>query len=131
MNPTDQVREIARVRFVEPARKKRASTFEIVAGDVHRELGFSNRVPLVCNALRSGAFLVANHLELVKWDGPPSGQSTTVRFTYRFIDRASSPRPSSFLALRGIGKEVFRSLGGAEAFIGSEREKFYDGEHPK
>jgi hypothetical protein len=33
-------------------------------------------------------------------------------------------RPS-LLSLCGIGKEVFASLGGAEAFIRNEREHFY------
>jgi hypothetical protein len=31
----------------------------------------------------------------------------------------------AFLRLRGIAKEVFRSLGGGEAFIRRERENFY------
>jgi hypothetical protein len=55
--------------------------------------------------------------------------STTVIFTYRLTDEAgqtsSESAESLFLQLRGIGKDVFQSLGGGEAFIRKEREQFY------
>jgi hypothetical protein len=48
-----------------------------------------------------------------------------VTFTYELED---SEKPAggidAFLALRGIGKEVFASLGGGEAFIRRERAEF-------
>jgi hypothetical protein len=60
---------------------------------------------------------------------PPSGMSTTVIFTYRLKDEtgqtSSPPTEWPFLRLRGIGKDVFQSLGGGEAFIRKEREQFY------
>jgi 5-methylcytosine-specific restriction protein B len=126
--PTDEVREFARRKFVEPARQKRASNLTILAGDVHRGLRLTNRVPLVCQALTSRAFLEENHLELVKREGPPSGQSTTVVFTYRFTNTGESEtkKPSAFLGLRGIAKQVFESVGGGEAFLRGERDRFND-----
>jgi hypothetical protein len=39
-------------------------------------------------------------------------------------DEHVSARPLSHY--RGIAKEVFQELGGAEAFIRAERERFYD-----
>jgi hypothetical protein len=125
----DRVREHARLEYIEPARRRHESTIRIVAGEVHKAVRFSNRVPLVCQALKSHKFLDENHLVLEKWDGPPSGMSTTVTFTYRLKDDAGQKSSESaewaFLQLRGIGKEVFRSLGGGEAFIRKERENFY------
>jgi hypothetical protein len=57
--------------------------------------------------------------------------STTVAFTYRLAGKRpadTDPEESSLLRLlrlQGIGKEVFQSLGGGEAFIRRERERFY------
>src|SRR5664279_294015 len=125
----DRVREHARQQYVEPARRRHESTIRIVAGEVQKAVQLSNRVSLVCQALKSHKFLDENRLVLEKWDGPPSGMSTTVIFTYRLTDQAgqtsSESAESLFLQLRGIGKDVFQSLGGGEAFIRKEREQFY------
>lgn len=125
----DRVREHARHEYIEPARRRRESSVRIVAGEVQKAVRLSNRVSLVCQALKSRKFLDENHLVLEKWDGPPSGMSTTVIFTYRLVDEAgqppSQPATSPFLRLRGIAKDVFQSLGGGEAFIRKEREEFY------
>ena len=104
----------------------------IVAGHVQKAVRLVNRTALVCQALRSHKFLEENHLALEKWDGPPSGMSTTVTFTYRLAGHqlaAAQPLGESpLLRLWGIGKEVFQSLGGGEAFIRSEREQWGPGE---
>jgi hypothetical protein len=125
----DRVRDYARQKYVEPARRRHESTIRIVAGEVQKAVRLSNRVSLVCQALKSHKFLNENHLALEKWDGPPSGMSTTVVFTYRLLDEAGltscQPEESPFLRLRGIAKDVFQSLGGGEAFIRKERERFY------
>lgn len=125
----DRVREYARREYIEPAKHRRESTIRIVAGEVQKAVRLSNRVALVCQALKSHKFLNENHLVLEKWDGPPSGMSTTVVFTYRLLDDASPTSSESaewpFLRLRGIAKDVFQSLGGGEAFIRKEREQFY------
>ena len=101
----------------------------IVAGEVQKAVHLSNRVALVCQALKSHKFLNENRLALEKWEGPPSGMSTTVTFTYRFLNAAGQPSSGSddwpFLRLRGIAKDMFRRMGGGEAFIRKEREQFY------
>ena len=131
---THRVKEFVRLEYVEPALRRGDSKLEVVAGNVHKSLGLNNRVPIVCQALKSRAFLEANHLEIEKIEGPPSGQGTRVKLTYRLMDKPSqSVRPSEseespllgLLRLEGIGKEVFQSLGGGEAFIRRERERFY------
>jgi hypothetical protein len=129
----DRVRELARLEYIEPAAARQESTVRIVAGDIQKAAGLSNRVALVCQALKSRKFLNENHLVLEKWDGPPSGMSTTVVFTYRLLPhagKATSPQPEwPFLKLRGIAREVFGSLGGGEAFIQKERERFHGPAH--
>src|ERR1700736_2272478 len=112
--PADQIREYARLKYVEPARRRHDSTLKIVAGDVYRALHMDGRVPAVCSALKGPKFLKENRLILEKWDGPPSGQSTTVTFTYRLADESTSgeSKESPLLSLWGIGKDVFQSLGG-------------------
>lgn len=133
---THRVKEFVRLEYVEPALRRGDSKLEVVAGNVHKSLGLNNRVPIVCQALKSRDFLEANHLEIERIEGPPSGQGTRVKLTYRLMDRPSqSVRPSEseleespllgLLRLEGIGKEVFQSLGGGEAFIRRERERFY------
>lgn len=137
MKLSDTVRDFARSKYVSPALRRKDPAFRIVAGEVHRGLGLNNRVPLVCNALASRAFLQDNNLELIKREGPPSGLSTTVVFTYRFRTERRHPREqvnpaSAFPALRGIAKQVFESLGGGESFLREERERFNDsGERPR
>ena len=122
---TDRVREYATHEYVEPARNRGESTVRIVAGDVHRGLGFHNRIPLVCSALRSGEFLRRNRLKIESQEGPPSMQSTTVAFTYLLEDIVGQKQePSSFYSLRGIAKEVFRELGGGETFLKADRAEF-------
>lgn len=130
---TDRVREHARLEYIKPARSRHESTVRIVAGNVQKAVRLSNRVSLVCQALKSRKFLDENHLVLEKWEGPPSGMSTTVVFTYRLLNgdaKEPSPQPEwPFLKLRGIAKEVFSSLGGGESFIQHEREQFHEPGH--
>ena len=101
-------------------------SFSVNVGTVHKVLALSNRVPLVCAALKSKKFLEENALKLISRTGPPSGQSTTVTFTCEIVgsnERDSAPaEPLS--RLRGIVKDLFRELGGGEAFIREERKSF-------
>jgi hypothetical protein len=122
---TDRVREYAVEEYIEPARRRGQAMVTIVAGDVHRALRLHNRVPLVCNALRSKEFLRRNHLRIESQQGPPSMMSTTVTYTYALEDLApAQSKQSSFYQLRGIAKNAFQQLGGGEAFLQTEREQF-------
>ena len=123
----DRIREHARLNYVEPARRKGEATIRIRAGDVRKEMGFTNdQVPAICGALKARKFREQNHLILESLDGPPKKQATTVTFTYRLMnaqpDSERSQTEAAFLAMRGIATEVFRSLGGGEAFIRKQRE---------
>jgi 5-methylcytosine-specific restriction protein B len=126
-SPTDQVRQYVLRQYIEPSRRRRDVTVRIVAGEVHGALGLNNRFPTVCNALTARKFLEANHLVLEKREGPPKGLGARVTFTFRLLDEpAPPPTQPSLMSLLGLGKEMFESLGGGEAFIRRGREHFYD-----
>src|SRR5271165_3584755 len=114
---SDRVREYVRTRYIEPARRNGNLTVTVVAGEVQKGVGLQNRVPLVCQALKSKKFLAENDLALEKLEGPPSGMSTTVKVTYRLGNKQGKPVSPilRLLELRGLGKELFASLGGGEA----------------
>jgi len=124
---SDLVRQHAVELYLRTARRHGDRTFSVNVGAVHKALGLNNRVPLVCAALTSKKFLVQNGLKLISKTGPPSGQSTTVTYTYEFVDRdeRDSTLADPWLKVRGIAKDVFAALGGGEAFIREERANFY------
>jgi hypothetical protein len=127
-NPlSESVRQHAQSTYIEPARRRGEKTVAINVGMVHKAVALRNRVPLVCQALRSDKFLEANRLRLISKTGPPSGQSTTVTYTYEFIDvEPPASRPEDpWTKLRGALKDVFAELGGGEAYLGDERNKFH------
>jgi hypothetical protein len=125
----DSIRTYGRDKYVVPARNRHLRRFSIRTGDVVRELSLLGRVPAVCSALRSRAFLEQNGLRLLERTGPPSGQSTTVTYTYEFVEEQDSSPPSldPWTELRGALKRVFAEFGGGESYLRGERENFYAG----
>jgi len=130
---TDRVRRKAVTEYIEPARKSGATRVRIHSGTFNKSLVANhilpaNRLPLVCNALSSRKFQSENHLTLEKVEGPPSGRSSTVVYTYRLqpVPAESTTPPAEgyvdFLSLRGIMKETYKKLGGAEKFHQAERD---------
>ncbi|UCF94798.1 MAG: hypothetical protein JSW39_11800 [Desulfobacterales bacterium] len=79
--PSDRIRDHVKRKYVDPAIKRGEKTLSIKAGDVHKELGFSRRIPVVCSALRSRKFLKNCGIELTYVVGP--NNSTTTTFTYQ------------------------------------------------
>ena len=124
---SELVRRHAQDAYLRPARHRGADRFEINVGQVHRALALKNRVPLVCQALKSEKFLNANALRLISETGPPSGQSTTVTYTYAFIEseKSSPPPRDPWTDLRGALKNIFAELGGGENYLRNERDAFY------
>ena len=126
---SDGIRRHAYEKYVSAARNRSDRTVSINVGEVHRALTLNNRVPLVCAALGSKKFLAEHGLRIIEKTGPPSGQSTTVTFTYELIDReqkeSKDDRMEAWQKLRGIAKDIFTSLGGGEAYLREERANFY------
>jgi hypothetical protein len=126
MSLSEQVLQYVRNNYVGPARQKGESTIRIVAGDIHRDLRWTNRVPSVCTTLASRKFQQAIGAELIAREGPPSGFGTRAAFTYRLPKEdpsrdAPGKGRGSLLELYGIAADVFRDLGGGGKFIREER----------
>jgi hypothetical protein len=135
---SDKVRRVASTGYVQPQRAAGVSKFTIAVSEISRDLAREqfppNHTPQICSALRSKKLLQAERLELERVEGPPSGQSTTVVFHYRFIDPpgpgthagggAASGKRDGLERLRGVLRDVFREAGGGEAFLHSLRHDF-------
>jgi hypothetical protein len=128
MKNADKIRLHGREKYVQPARARKQIRFSIRAGDVVRDLKLSDHTPAVCSALKTREFLRENGLRLIEWSGPPSGKSTTVTYTYEFLDAQPSPagQEDAWTRLRGALKDVFSELGGGEAYLRAERASFRD-----
>jgi len=123
---SDAVRQYATDRYVRPMQRRGGQTLSINVGEVHRAVALRNRIPLVCQALESKKVLQANELKLISKTRPPSGQSTTVTYTYEFVNTmGSSPKNDSWERLRGARKDVLAEFGGGEQYLQAERENFY------
>ena len=81
LRPSDRVREHIKRKYIDPAKKEGKKTLTIRAGDIHKELGFSRRIPVVCSALRSRKLSKNCGIELTYVGGP--NNSTTTTFTYQ------------------------------------------------
>lgn len=134
MSLNEEVQEYVQKTYVQPARQRGDKVIRIKAGDVHRSLHWSNRVPSVCTTLGSQKFQRETGLRLISKEGPPSGYGTRALFTYSFSPaepnrgHGGSPKENSFPVpslemLYGVLSEVFRELGGGEKFIHDERAK--------
>jgi hypothetical protein len=86
-------------------------------------MGLHNRVPLVCNAMRSKALLSHCSVGIAAQEGPPSGLGTRVAIVYDLTSGAvpAGPGLEAFQALRGEGGLLFEALGGGEAFLRGQR----------
>ena len=129
MSSADKIRLHGKQRYVSAARVRGDKRFSIQVGDVVREMGLIGRAPAVCSALKTGKFLRDNKLRIVKTNAPKSGQSTTVVYTYEFVDTQPAPadkkEESAWAGLRGSLKDVFAESGGGEAYLRAEREDFH------
>ena len=123
------VRQYVVTQYIRPAQARGERTVAVTAGEVHKALGLKNRVPQVCAALRSARFLSENHLRLKDVSGPPSGMSTTVKFTYEIACGSSgsvATESNPLWRLRGVAKDMFKKAGEWEDLIKREREEFSD-----
>jgi hypothetical protein len=130
VSASEAIRRHAYEKYVLQARRRSKKTIAINVGEVHRALGLNNRVPLVSAALNSKKFLSEHNLRLVGKTGPPSGQSTTVTYTYEFVDEAEDKkeldREDAWNRLRGALKDVYAEYGGGEAYLRAVRASLRD-----
>ena len=88
MSEVDEIREYCMVHYVTPAKERGDYTVSIRTGDIHSELFYSNRLPLVCAALGATTFEHQNNLRRISVLGPLNGASTL--FTYLILDHFRS-----------------------------------------
>ena len=81
LRPSDRVRDHVKKNYIDPAKKDGKNSLSLKAGDIHKELGFSRRIPVVCSALRSRKLQKKCNIELSYVGGP--NNSTTTTFTYK------------------------------------------------
>ena len=79
--PSDRVREHVKRKYIDPAKKAGKKSLSIRAGDIHRELGLSRHIPVVCSALRSRKFQKNCDIKLAYVEG--HNNTTTTKFTYQ------------------------------------------------
>jgi hypothetical protein len=130
----EYIRRFAADQYVTPARMHKKAKFSIAVKPVEallKKRGLpQGRTPLVCSALRGNKFQKENGLVLDHWDGPPSGQSTTVVYHFRFADDKVSENGGSEVAetpeqwalrltnkIRGLMKNEIAAHGGTEGFM--------------
>jgi hypothetical protein len=116
----DAIRAYARTRYVDPARQAGQRRVVIPVRPIAEALGKLGGINHVCAALSSKRrFQEPNGLLLVDTQGPKSGVSTTVVYTFEFTDSSHlATRPGGLqglLSLRGAGKEAIANAGGADA----------------
>jgi hypothetical protein len=134
MKPTEQTRRHVISTYVQPARLRGEKTVRVRVGNVQKELGWTNRTPSVFSTLLSMDFQREAGVELMEKVGGPSsgGPSTTWEFVFRVLEEAKNtapvaklaPKGPGLLALYGICADMYREVGGAEAFIRSQRKDF-------
>ena len=124
---SDQIREFTKHEYIQPARRRGDKVVRVLIGDIHRKMKLQSRFPAVCQALSSNLFLDENSLELEGREGPPSGVSSTVVFTYRLAGepRQAMSRKEIFESVRGIARNLFRHPDDWEKSIRADREGFY------
>jgi hypothetical protein len=83
MTLAEDIRNYCLLTYVEPARKKGQKLIKIRSGDVHRDLNYKNRYPLVCSSLGSNTFEEMAEVKRVQIDGPLNGANTL--FTFELV----------------------------------------------
>jgi hypothetical protein len=138
---SDQIRTVAKAKFVKPAHDAGKRDFSISVRelmDILEAQGFPrNHTPQICNALQTQKFLLPNGLKVTRIDGPKSKTSTTVVIHYSVTGEKPAPDQLSRAAseikpaseqpdarakrltenLRGLLRKEIAAHGGAEGFL--------------
>ncbi|QNI34115.1 hypothetical protein H7849_09525 [Alloacidobacterium dinghuense] len=129
----DQVRAMALLKYVGPAKKAGSAEFSIAVKDLLKDLQALNfplnYTPLVCNSIKTKSFQHENNLEITRIEGPKSQTGTRVIVHYRIVgagnaggnapqNESPSDRARRLTeGLRGLLKKELAGKGGAEGFI--------------
>lgn len=81
MSYTEEVREFIRNKFIN-AREQGIKYIDLTAKEIHDELNYKKRFPIVCNAMNSLMTDKDIFINTTK-----SGQSSTVTIRYNLLDK--------------------------------------------
>jgi len=76
VNLKDIIDDELRKRFSE-ARKAGSEYLDVISGDIHKELGFKNRMPSCCHAMRE----IMKTGDVILY-APPKGNGSTLKVRY-------------------------------------------------
>jgi hypothetical protein len=132
MTFSQEVQHFFQRNYVAPARQRGQGTVEVKAGEIHSKLGWTRRVPVVCAALSSQKLQRNVGVRLTGKSGPPSGQSPTVVYRFEILSSADMQSVADnqqasgkgLMGMYGIAAELYREVGGGEAFLRAARENF-------
>lgn len=132
----DQVRAMALLKYVQPAKKAGSTEFSIAVKDLLKDLERTqfplNYTPLVCNSIKTKSFQRENQLEITRIEGPKSQTGTRVVIHYRIVGKGNiaanetesrnlqnhSQRAKQLTErLNGILKKEIAEHGGTKAFV--------------
>lgn len=131
---SEQIRQLAKENYVDPAIRTGQREFSISVRGILELLppGFPrNHTPQICSSIQTAKFLNQNGLRIVRVEGPPSGQSTSVVVHYSVAGRSttSSKQPEASRSdaaeraqrltngLKGLLRDEIGEYGGAEKFV--------------
>jgi len=80
MSLADDVRNYCIEHYINPARTKNIQNITIRAGDVHNEMNYRNRMPLVCSSLGTHKFEEGANVKRLNITGPANGANTEFHF---------------------------------------------------
>ncbi len=110
MPQADRIRKFVLDHYVEPARIEGRAEITLRAGDIHRAMRLTNRLPVVCNAIGYPKFLELARVTLVDRDGPVQGANVYFRFS---LGGPRSPISPRVVPLKLLPRPVERRSGGA------------------
>lgn len=129
----EYVRKFVSETYVKPARERGERQFSVAVRPILTELtkrGLpTGRTPLICSVLGGKKLHNKNRIALEGRDGPPSGQSSTMIYHFRFLDAPGTTRrtapgetPEEWAArvtekIRGLLKDEIAAHGGAEGYL--------------
>ena len=80
MTLSDQVRELFWNSIAKPAHRARQQIVSVAVSDISRELGWTDRYPLICSALMAQKFHRSRGLRLERVTDPCPSSSTILTF---------------------------------------------------
>ena len=90
MRYADEVRQYCKVKLIDPARTRGETQIAIRAGDIHEDMGYQSRMPLICAALGAKKFEEFAGVERISLTGPSNGANAIFTFQIKCLSTRQS-----------------------------------------